>query len=608
MTRQHKAPQYNVACTACMKIHPSSSIAGLQNEAEDRITKDTCNIDHERSFMNLTIHGLDVFGNPVVNHDKPEKTLEERIYGRISEVGAKVRFDKQETSVERGHNSKESVICEGIIFQVSHERSMELLDEDGMLDENGQIRKDRELPVDGKMYSLFMDTYRFACERFGADNIVGAYIHLDEYTPHMHVFVVPVTMKESRYAGKVRMDEYGEPIMKGVLDAKNIFSPTTIKQLWSDYAEYIEKYGVSRAEGKVEKGLYTETATMDAVIEQKQELIDRQENSLKVQSLTRDRLKEEIGQDEKTAVELKADIAEQKRRCDYLGLQITEREKELETVLKKLQTTSSLGKRPEKGVLGYRSDEVENYVQAAEAKDIIRQITRTQTDDLPTRKEMWAKLEEYKPILAEYYSLVNDPDALMRKAQEVRETQFRKSMYVLAKAALGGNFVPKQFSYEDSPAGKECVVVGSTEFGGEHRAVHILPGGMVFSTDSPSVKDVKTARMHPYPQIWTYHGTPQDLYLQIQIEKMINTSLVTPIHFTGFEKLGTPNGPEYLFYGSNCINYYRDVHENVISSYSKNIPDIKTCHDRIGDRIWKPEIRVKEVTSPEQSKGAELKR
>lgn len=274
MSRNHKAPQYNVACVECMKIHPSSSISGLQKEAEDRVAKESQNIDHERSFMNLTIHGLDVFGNPVVNHDKPETSLEERIYKRIEEVGAKVRRDRQEISVERGHNSKESVICEGIIFQVSHERSMEILAEDGMLDENGQIRKDRHLPKDGKMYSLFMDTYRFVCERFGADNVVGAYIHLDEYTPHMHVFVVPVTMKESRYRGEVRKDEFGQPIMKGVLDAKNIFSPSTIKQLWPDYAEYIEKYGVSKAEGKVPKGMYTEVATMDAVISQKQNQID----------------------------------------------------------------------------------------------------------------------------------------------------------------------------------------------------------------------------------------------------------------------------------------------------------------------------------------------
>ena len=213
---------------------------------------------------------------------------------------------------------------------------------------------------------------------------------------------------------------------------------------------------------------------MDAIVEQKRELIDRQENSLKVQSLTKDRLKEEIVQDERTAVELKADIAEKKRRCDYLGLQIKDREAELGTVLKKLQTTSSFGKRPEKGLLGYRSDDVENYVEAAEAKDRIRQIARTQTDDLPTRKAMWDQLEKQKPFLAEYYSLINDPDALIRKAQEVKEAQLRNTMYALAKAALGGNLAPKQFSYEDSTAGRECIVVGSTEFGGEHRAVRQL--------------------------------------------------------------------------------------------------------------------------------------
>ena len=274
MSRPHKAPQYNTACIECMKIHPSSNIAGLQREAEDRIAQNTRNIDHERSFMNLFIHGLDEAGNPIVNHDKPTTSLEDRIYGRINEVGAKVRRDLHETSVERGHNTKESVCCEGMIMQVSHERSMELLAEDDMLDEKGQVRKDRELPVGGRVYSMFMEMYRFACDRFGADNIVGACIHLDEYTPHMHVFVVPITMKEKRYAGKTLTDADGNPIVRGVLDAKNIFSPTTIKQLWPDIAEHLKDYGVSRAEGRVPKSAYTDVATMEAVVRQKQSQID----------------------------------------------------------------------------------------------------------------------------------------------------------------------------------------------------------------------------------------------------------------------------------------------------------------------------------------------
>lgn len=109
---------------------------------------------------------------------------------------------------------------------------------------------------------MFIDVYRFACDRFGAENVVGACIHLDEYTPHMHVFVVPITMKEKRYAGKILTDADGNPVVRGVLDAKNIFSPTTIKQFWPDLAEHLKDYGVSKAEGRVPKSAYTDVATM----------------------------------------------------------------------------------------------------------------------------------------------------------------------------------------------------------------------------------------------------------------------------------------------------------------------------------------------------------
>ena len=121
---------------------------------------------------------------------------------------------------------------------------------------------------------MFMDMYRFACDRFGAENVVGACIHLDEYTPHMHVFVVPITMKEKRYVGKTLTDADGNPVVRGVLDAKNICSPTTIKQFWPDLAEHLKDYGVSKAEGRVPKSAYTDVATMEAVVRQKQSQID----------------------------------------------------------------------------------------------------------------------------------------------------------------------------------------------------------------------------------------------------------------------------------------------------------------------------------------------
>jgi hypothetical protein len=45
------------------------------------------------------------------------------------------------------------------------------------------------------------------------------------------------------------------------------------------------------------------------------------------------------------------------------------------------------------------------------------------------------------------------------------------------------------------------------------------------------------------------------------------------------------------------------VLENVTSSYYKNIPDIKTCQDRIGDRISKREVTVTEVNGAKESRS-----
>ena len=45
------------------------------------------------------------------------------------------------------------------------------------------------------------DTYDFVCRKFGEENIVGFYVHLDETNPHIHCSVIP--SKTIRLTGKV---------------------------------------------------------------------------------------------------------------------------------------------------------------------------------------------------------------------------------------------------------------------------------------------------------------------------------------------------------------------------------------------------------------------
>ena len=615
MSRPHKAPQYNTACIECMKIHPSSNIAGLQREAEDRIAQNTRNIDHERSFMNLFIHGLDESGNPIVNHEKPDRSLEDRIYGRINEVGARVRRDRQETSVERGHNTKESVVCEGMILQVSHAWTMELLKQDDMLDENGQIWKDRQLPTDGKVYSMFMEMYKFVSDRFGADNVIGACIHLDEYTPHMHVFVVPITMKEKRYAGKALTDEDGNPVVRGVLDAKNIFSPTTIKQLWPDIAEHLKDYGVSKAEGRVPKSAYEEVATMDAVMRQKQEIIrqkneeiSKQDISLETKALANKRLANEIEQKEGQVKGLDSDMSQKREQRRDLDLKISNLDALLKQRQKQADALPSFGPPPQKGLLGYNTKEVDEFIKAAVAKDRVRVASSIKMDEEPTRKQMWDVIQEYRPKVEEYDKLISDPDALERKANEIRKQQSRERIMEVVLAALGPDFKPDHFESAPALGGYDELVTGHFEYGGDYKALQICPNGSVYSTYSRDVRDISSANSRGNQNIWTSHGDVTDLRLQIQVQEFINSQKTSRIRFTSFEKENTPSGVEYLFHGDDGRNYHRQSSGNVYSADASKIPTLSQCRERAKEGIWKIEIKMKEVTMPELSKGNGLKK
>lgn len=48
---------------------------------------------------------------------------------------------------------------------------------------------------------FFEASYQFCRERYGAENVVSAYVHVDEVTPHMHFAFVPVT-KDNRISAK----------------------------------------------------------------------------------------------------------------------------------------------------------------------------------------------------------------------------------------------------------------------------------------------------------------------------------------------------------------------------------------------------------------------
>jgi hypothetical protein len=71
------------------------------------------------------------------------------------------------------------------------------------------------------------DNLRFLQEKFGAKNIVSFTLHQDEKTPHIHAVLAPITDKNT-------------------LSADQLFNPTSLRQLQTDYAESMAPHGFER--------------------------------------------------------------------------------------------------------------------------------------------------------------------------------------------------------------------------------------------------------------------------------------------------------------------------------------------------------------------------
>lgn len=64
------------------------------------------------------------------------------------------------------------------------------------------ITQPQELPAD-KSRAFFEATYAFLRDRYGEHNVVSAYVHMDEVTPHMHFAFLPIVADQKRGGEKL---------------------------------------------------------------------------------------------------------------------------------------------------------------------------------------------------------------------------------------------------------------------------------------------------------------------------------------------------------------------------------------------------------------------
>lgn len=121
--------------------------------------------------------------------------LHERLQHRLDELGFKPYMDaKRPDQVSR--NSPNCTVC--IIFSGDHDVLNRLAFGEQKHNTSDPNADHSKVVLQKGIYDWALDTYRFACEKWGEENVIGFDVHCDETSIHAHVQTVPVEQVKIR--------------------------------------------------------------------------------------------------------------------------------------------------------------------------------------------------------------------------------------------------------------------------------------------------------------------------------------------------------------------------------------------------------------------------
>ncbi len=147
--------------------------------------------NYSRKKLNFEI----VKGGKIIPLGSQSVPLHERLQHRLDELGFKPYMDaKHPDQVSR--NSPNCTV--GIIFSGDHDVLNRLAFGEQKLNTSDPNADHSKVVLQKGIYDWALDTYRFACEKWGEENVIGFDVHCDETSIHAHVQTVPVEQVKKR--------------------------------------------------------------------------------------------------------------------------------------------------------------------------------------------------------------------------------------------------------------------------------------------------------------------------------------------------------------------------------------------------------------------------
>lgn len=133
------------------------------------------------------------------------------LYSRYLNILKSLDFREYKDGASNAQNTYVELILSGSRDRI---RQIAFGDQQVDFEKNPEVWKNWNITRSQDIEQWALDSYNFACERFGKENIIGFEVHMDESSPHIHVNIVPTaTMKQrGNVSGYHKVDADGNPV------------------------------------------------------------------------------------------------------------------------------------------------------------------------------------------------------------------------------------------------------------------------------------------------------------------------------------------------------------------------------------------------------------
>lgn len=415
--------------------------------------------DFSRKHLNFEIIGkgeiVPLGSNPIPLH--------ERLQNRLDELGFKPYMDKN-TPLGISDNSPNCTV--GIIVSGDHRVLTRLAYGDQDVDFTLQ-RSNAHVVLKRGIKDWALDTYHWACGRWGAENIISFDVHLDETTPHIQIQTIPVARTKARGRASVKYvhkDDKSKVLShkewkKLPEEIRGDFVRTEVERREKECVSYAhvwgkDKYAVGRTYYQMHTDYYNEVGRKYGLErgddismlpgEERRERIHKSKAVLEAERQAKDAIinakaeKKQLEQQKDQLVDETQSIRNQKARMEDKVLQLEEYAEALDIKEKDLivpnLNTNTIVKKAVDDILEELGKPIPTFGHK-EWKEERRQAIKTILTDLQTAL-MEAKEAQKKDILtlgkSLYYKAMKDASAIIEQNK-----QLLKENHILSAENIG---------------------------------------------------------------------------------------------------------------------------------------------------------------------------